>query len=148
MNSELVEYRAGGIVVRLEAGNIEYLLVTSNSFRSRWIVPAGHVETGESPAAAAVREVMEEAGVAAMVVEDLGSIQYLWNRQQQMVRIDTRLFLMKYLHTQVSEPEGRRVRFFTIDQLQKLEMWEETSDFLQRAHRQIDQLKFKFVNPE
>ncbi|TCL70960.1 8-oxo-dGTP pyrophosphatase MutT (NUDIX family) [Hydrogenispora ethanolica] len=137
MHSEAVEYRAGGIVVRYQTGGPEYLLVTSNSCKSRWIVPAGHIETGESAVAAAVREVMEEAGVAAKVLDDMGSIEYLWNRQQQTVRIDTRLFLMEYLHTAVESPEGRQVRFFNIRQLKTLEMWDETRRFLQTIHPRV-----------
>ena len=68
----LVQQRAGGIVFRNENNQIEFLLVTSNSNRNRWIIPAGHVEAGESYQETALREVAEEAGVEAAIFSTLG----------------------------------------------------------------------------
>jgi ADP-ribose pyrophosphatase YjhB (NUDIX family) len=39
-----------------------------------WTLPGGRIETGESPAAAVVREVREETGLRARVVSDLGPV--------------------------------------------------------------------------
>jgi 8-oxo-dGTP pyrophosphatase MutT (NUDIX family) len=43
------------------AGRLRYVVVTSRRTR-RWIFPKGAVDAGESPAAAAARELHEEAG--------------------------------------------------------------------------------------
>lgn len=47
---------------RVRAGKIEVLLITSRR-RKRWIVPKGWPMEGKTPAACALREAWEEAGV-------------------------------------------------------------------------------------
>jgi 8-oxo-dGTP pyrophosphatase MutT (NUDIX family) len=109
--------------------------VTSNSNRDRWIIPAGHVEDGETPEQAALREVMEEAGVLAEIKLGLGNFQYPWFRNKQWITIDTCLYLMEYLETIIINPEGRNVRFFAYDEIKTLNIWDESKEFLQKAHQ-------------
>ena len=58
---------AGGVVFRTRGRAAEYLLVRARSDQVEWVLPKGHVERGESPKSAAVREVREEAGVWAAI---------------------------------------------------------------------------------
>lgn len=132
-----LEYRAGGIVCRYAEGRHEFLLVTSNSNRERWIIPAGHIEDGETAEEAALREVVEEAGVAAKILFPLGNFRYSWYRNQQHINIDTCLFLMEYQKTMVVNPEGRDVRFFSYPELQSLNLWDESREFLRRAYEAL-----------
>jgi 8-oxo-dGTP pyrophosphatase MutT (NUDIX family) len=134
----LIEKRAGGIVFRPNDTGFEYLMVTSNSNRNRWIFPAGHVEPGETPEMTASREVMEEAGVIAETALDLGFFQYYWYRGKQKIIIETNLYLMRYLKTITVNPEGRLVRFFTLNQILQLNIWEESREFLKKAQPQIE----------
>lgn len=108
-------------------------MVTSNSNRNRWIIPAGHVEIGETSMETALREVAEEAGVEATVVADLGILSYLWYRGNQKILINTRLFLMKYLKTITINPEGRLVKFHSVEEIFNLNLWEESREFLLKA---------------
>lgn len=133
----LTEKRAGGIVFHQKDSGIEYLMVTSNSDKCKWLFPAGHVESGETNQETALREVLEEAGVAAEVMLDLGFLQYYWYRFNQKVMIETNLYLMKYLKTIITEPEGRQVQFFSFEQVMTLNIWEESREFLKRANEQI-----------
>lgn len=55
---------AGGVVTNLSG---ELLMI---QLRGRWDLPKGHVESGESSRAAALREVEEETGIRAEVVGD------------------------------------------------------------------------------
>ena len=55
------EISAGGVVVRRAAEGPVVLLIR-DSYRN-WGFPKGHVEAGEEPSAAAVREVREETGL-------------------------------------------------------------------------------------
>ena len=115
----------------------EYLLVTSKSNPNKWIFPAGHVEPGETPEFAALREVREEAGITAEILYELGHIRYDWNCDDQKTVIDTCLFLMQFREILFEHPEGRRVFFFTIDQIHTLNLWEESRSFFEKNHHRI-----------
>lgn len=68
--------RSGGVVVRRRKGGFVCLLVTASSNRSKWILPKGSIETGETPANCAMREIEEEAGVKSLPIMHLG----VWER--------------------------------------------------------------------
>src|SRR5215213_7244397 len=53
--------QAGAIVVRFDDDEPRLLLVTARRNPKTWIFPKGHIEDGETPAEAAVREAREEA---------------------------------------------------------------------------------------
>jgi 8-oxo-dGTP pyrophosphatase MutT (NUDIX family) len=77
---------AGGVVFRMKRDSPEFLLVTARSPRVEWVYPKGRIERGEDPAAAAVREVEEEAGVRATIVEPLGAVTVRVGGQEQTVQ--------------------------------------------------------------
>ena len=66
---------AGGVVYRRRGSSSEFLLVTSRWDSSVWVLPKGHMESGESPEQTAAREVLEETGVTARIVEFLGTVR-------------------------------------------------------------------------
>jgi len=68
--------RSGGVVVRRRRAGFECLLVTASSDRSKWVLPKGSLEAGETPAVCAVREIEEEAGVKSLPIMHLG----VWER--------------------------------------------------------------------
>lgn len=135
-----MEQRAGGIVFRKENDRSEFLLVTSNSNRNRWIIPAGHVEVGETPLETALREVIEESGVEASILCNLGILEYVWYRENRKSLIETHLYLMRYVKTVATNPEGRRVGFFSFEQTKALNMWEESRAFLEKAQELAEKM--------
>lgn len=58
------EVSAGGIVFRRSARGVRFLLIR-DSYQN-WGFPKGHLEEGESPGAAALREVEEETGLRGL----------------------------------------------------------------------------------
>lgn len=56
------ETSAGGVVVRRDGEHTLYLLIRDSY--GNWGLPKGHVEAGEDPGDAALREVREETGLA------------------------------------------------------------------------------------
>ena len=68
---ELMEYQAaGGVVIKGDK-----LLVLERPSRGEVRLPKGHVEPGEAPRDAALREVREEAGYADVeIIGDLGAV--------------------------------------------------------------------------
>lgn len=130
-----VQQRAGGLVFRNENNQIKFLLVTSNSNPNRWIIPAGHVEAGESYRETALREVAEEAGVEAAIFSALGVMEYVWYREFQKLLIKTHLYLMEHVNTFATNPEGRQVDFFSFEQTKALNMWAESREFIEKAYQ-------------
>jgi 8-oxo-dGTP pyrophosphatase MutT (NUDIX family) len=55
------EISSGGVVVRRSPGGYEVCLVNDGRY---WGFPKGHVEAGETPELAAMREISEETGIA------------------------------------------------------------------------------------
>lgn len=72
------ETSAGGIAVRVDDGvaYVACIARRSRSGRLEWCLPKGHIEEGETPEQAAVREVAEETGIAADIIQRLGIIDY------------------------------------------------------------------------
>jgi 8-oxo-dGTP pyrophosphatase MutT (NUDIX family) len=67
---------AGGVVYRREEQGRKYLLVRARKQPKLWVFPKGHIEPGETPEDAAVREVLEEAGVRARIAAPLGRVMF------------------------------------------------------------------------
>jgi len=65
---------AGGIVLR--QAETPLVAVVRLRKRNEWVLPKGKLDRGETPRAAAEREVMEETGHAVVVHEFLGTLVY------------------------------------------------------------------------
>lgn len=116
---------AGGIVVRRSSQEVEYLLVTAKQDQHMWIFPKGHVESGETPEQAALREVREEAGVVATIEELVDVLDFA--SQQRFA-----LFLMRYV-SEVDRHEERAIRWRTFEQARVELTFEESRRALERA---------------
>ncbi|MDI6870269.1 MAG: NUDIX domain-containing protein [Bacillota bacterium] len=73
------EVSAGGVVV--DGGQV---LVIRHA-RGEWIMPKGHVEPGEEPEQAALREVREETGLEARIIAPLGETSYAYRRKGEAI---------------------------------------------------------------
>ena len=88
------EFSAGGVVVRRMRGRPFVAVVRVRE--QILALPKGHPDRGESAAEAARREVREETGVDAELVEKLGDISYWYARGGQRVRKIVSFFLFRY----------------------------------------------------
>lgn len=57
--------------------NIEWLLIKPRGSK-KWRLPKGSIEKGETAKSAALREVWEETGIKAQIIERLDTIQYFY----------------------------------------------------------------------
>jgi 8-oxo-dGTP diphosphatase len=90
-----VERSAGGAVVELrEDGPFLAMIATRN--RSRWGLPKGAALDRETREEAAVREVLEETGLRAEVVEPLETIEYFFRAGDVLIHKFVDFFLMAY----------------------------------------------------
>ena len=74
------EVSAGGLVVDL-TGTMGLLIgrydhKDASGQRVLWSLPKGHIEAGETPEQAAIREVAEETGIASSITKSLGVIDF------------------------------------------------------------------------
>jgi ADP-ribose pyrophosphatase YjhB (NUDIX family) len=72
-------------------------LIARHDRRGRlvWSLPKGHVEAGETPEDAAVREVEEETGIRGSVLAPLGVIDFWFVAEQRRVHKTVHHFLLE-----------------------------------------------------
>jgi 8-oxo-dGTP pyrophosphatase MutT (NUDIX family) len=92
---------AGAVTVRQNEKQTIYLVVSSSN-GDHWVLPKGHIETGETPAAAALRELEEEAGGIGEVLAELSL--------QQFEKFDEAVTVQYFLVRQVSTLQGSEKR--------------------------------------
>lgn len=133
----VLELSAGGVLVRKRHRGPEALVIRRRAHRFE--LPKGHVETGERPEEAALRELCEETGLLSEVTTgpQLGTLEYQLDwRSKARKRVDY------YLFTQVtgavsfgSRPRGtRELRWIAESELSALVLVnDELRDIIQRA---------------
>lgn len=107
---------AGG-VVRARRDDVQtFLLVRASRPPFEWVLPKGHIELGETPERAAQREVLEETGVVADIVDSIADATF--HVDQQPVRV--RYFLMRFRHQEEQVGEDRETRWCSLAESQRL----------------------------
>jgi 8-oxo-dGTP pyrophosphatase MutT (NUDIX family) len=89
------EFSAGGVVVRRFRGR-PFIAAVRVKDGTVLALPKGHIDPGESAAEAAEREVREETGIDATLVEKLGDIRYWYQRGGERVLKVVSFFLFRY----------------------------------------------------
>jgi 8-oxo-dGTP pyrophosphatase MutT (NUDIX family) len=97
------EHSAGGVVVR--DGECVVIVPTRRAAGGAKVLalPKGHVDPGETPPQAAEREVREEAGVAARLVSELGTVRYWYMRGGRRIAKRVDFFLFGYVAGDVGD---------------------------------------------
>lgn len=89
-----LETSSGGVVFRVHDGERQFLLIKDPY--DNWGLPKGHVEGGETPLQAAIREVSEETGLCELsVVEQLPTIDWYFKDHGHLVHKFCHFFLLQ-----------------------------------------------------
>ena len=88
-----LEHSAGGVI--LEDGRVLLILMCDLKGEKVWTFPKGHLEPGETPGAAALREVAEETGFDCEITGELYTAEYSFVRNGRRVNKDVRWYRMK-----------------------------------------------------
>lgn len=99
------EISAGGLIWRRgqRAAAIDVVLVKPAG-RGTWVLPKGHIETGEGVLEAAMREASEESGLKVTAPQPLGEVSYVYSWRDGPEGRLTRVF--KRVHFYLMECVG------------------------------------------
>jgi len=91
------EFSAGGVVVRRLRGEWKMAAIRPAGKKPGvWALPKGNIGAGEKPDATALREVTEETGVEARLVEKLGDVRYVYTWDGERIFKVVSFYLLRY----------------------------------------------------
>ena len=126
-----VRKRAGGVVFRSAGGKVEYLVVEASQDPDQWVLPKGHVEESEHPRQTAVREVLEETGVWARIVNDMYEVAY----QADGTKVVVRYFLMQAVARGRRQDSDRQHRWLPLSEAIQVVTHPESRSLLQSGEQ-------------
>jgi 8-oxo-dGTP pyrophosphatase MutT (NUDIX family) len=74
--------------------------------RMVWSLPKGHIEAGETPEAAAIREIQEETGISGSIVAPLGVIDFWFMAENRRVHKTVHHFLLQAVGGELSSDDA------------------------------------------
>ena len=140
-------FSAGGIVLRqaqdkLSAKKRLEVLVTQHSKHKGWDFPKGHREIYENEQQTALREVEEETGVKAEIIEKAGQTQYFYYEEGQKVLKTVVFYLMKYTGEGEASTafEVSAMKWLPIDKVEEQLTFKDTKQLWLKVKPKIAQL--------
>lgn len=124
---------AGGVVFKQTGGQVMYLLVQARNHPDQWVLPKGHIESGEGMRKTASREVLEETGVCAYIIAPLTTVEYAV--EDETVRV--RFYLMEGLE-EGQPSDARAHEWLTFDEALHRATHAETRRLLELAGEAVD----------
>jgi ADP-ribose pyrophosphatase YjhB (NUDIX family) len=99
------ETSAGGLVVDPERSRAVLIGRLDRHGKLLWSLPKGHIEDGENLEQTAVREVKEETGISARVLDSLGTIDYWFVAERRRVHKTVHHFLLEAVGGELSDED-------------------------------------------
>jgi len=118
------------------------ILVTQHSGHKGWDFPKGHREIYESEEQTALREVEEETGVKAEIIEKVGETRYFYYEEGKRVLKTVTFYLMKYLGEGEATTafEVSDMKWLPTDEVEKQLTFKDTKELWKKAKAKIQQL--------
>ena len=140
------EFSAGGVVVRASKDGPQCVVIVPSRPAANGskvlALPKGHPDGDESAAQAALREVREETGVQAHVVERLGDVRYWYQREGRRIVKVVAFFLLQH---EAGDPE-RHVDH-EIDQARWMPLEQAARELTHAGEREIATLALSRLVP-
>jgi 8-oxo-dGTP pyrophosphatase MutT (NUDIX family) len=98
-------------------------------------LPKGHLDGDETPQEAARREVAEETGVTAKLVDELGEVTYRYERRGRPIAKTVRFYLFSYVSGSVEDHdhEIEEARWIPLEQAARELTYAGEREMVQRA---------------
>jgi 8-oxo-dGTP pyrophosphatase MutT (NUDIX family) len=138
------EFSAGGVVMNDDQEIIVIVPTRRAADGSKVLaLPKGHPDGEESPLQAALREVREEAGVQAEVVETLGEVRYWYQRGGRRIAKVVEFFLLRYVSGDVEDHdhEVEQARWVSATEALETLTYAGERDMVRRALSQVQRAK-------
>jgi len=133
------ETSAGGVVFRMDVGQPLYLLIR-DSYKN-WGFPKGHIETGEQPEAAALREVKEETGLDDLSIRSpIDTIDWFFRFRGQLIHKVCHFYLMETADATTSPQHAEGItacRWTRFEEAQSLISYANAREVLRRAQEML-----------
>jgi 8-oxo-dGTP pyrophosphatase MutT (NUDIX family) len=101
--------QSGAVPIHFQSDKPLFLVI-NNRNKTRWLVPKGIVENGQTPAETAVKEAMEEAGVTGEILtQPLGT--YAYRKWDDICSVDLFVLLVKKIYENWEEDYFRERRW-------------------------------------
>lgn len=129
------EFSAGGIVFN-KAGQV---LLVQHSSNKHWSFPKGQIELGKSSKETAIREVKEEGGVEAEIIDKVGNSKYVYTKDGEKIFKVVTVYLMKYVSGDIEDHdwEVSDIVWFTPEAALKQLTFSQDKDLLRIALEKI-----------
>lgn len=105
------ETSAGGLILDRSGTELRAALIARHDRRGRlvWSLPKGHLEEGETPEDAALREVEEETGIKGHVLAPLGVIDFWFIADNRRIHKTVHHYLMEASGGELSDEDAEVV---------------------------------------
>ncbi len=131
-------YSAGGVVYKLENGQIKILLIAIKN-KTVWTFPKGHVEKGEKEQETALREIREETGIEGKILDELGEVSYWFFFEGEKCFKIVKYFLVEYTGGElIPQWEIDSAEWFSVDEALKMLTYKSDSEILKKAIERIN----------
>ena len=129
------ETSAGGVVFRRH-GDETLFLVIRDSYRN-WGFPKGHIEEGEAPDRAALREVAEETGLQSLELRStIETIEWHFRFRGRPIHKTCHFYLMESFEARTAPQRAEGItacQWATFDEASRLLSYENARTVLQRG---------------
>jgi 8-oxo-dGTP pyrophosphatase MutT (NUDIX family) len=140
--SQAREFSAGGVVVRGE--ELVTIVPTRRAADGSRVLalPKGHVDPGETPIEAAVREVREETGIVAEPVCELGESRYWYRRDGRTIGKSVAFFLFTYVEGDTADHDDE------VEEVRWIGLHEAAAQLSHEAEREMVALALAYLDKD
>jgi 8-oxo-dGTP pyrophosphatase MutT (NUDIX family) len=121
----------------VRAGEVVVIVPVKRAADGRRVLglPKGHLDGDETPQEAARREVGEETGVTADLVDELGDVRYGYERRGRRIAKTVRFYLFDYVSGSVEDHdhEIEEARWMPLEQAARELTYEGEREMVRRA---------------